>query len=195
MKLYLSPSIIIKDKFKYHDEIKDNLTNLIKKSKNKSRIKKDDYYEDNISKLDWEDSEDPEREWVKTYIEKFGEALSHYAGCLGYSKIHLQRIWYQEYNTDATHGWHIHSGNYTGAYYLKLPKDAPYTEFIENPGHTKSYTIKVKEGDLLFFPSHFMHRSPKNKSLENKIIISWNLSFDGINPEYVHSQKKLLIIE
>ena len=34
--------------------------------------------------------------------------------------------------------------------------------------------IKLREGQLLTFPAHIMHRSPVNKSKERKTVISFN---------------------
>ena len=195
MKFYTFPSIIIKDKFKYHNKIQKDLLKEIKKSKDENLIKKDKYFNDNISKTDWHKADDFERDWTKKYGKLFGDELSYYAGRLGYQGITLNKLWYQGYSFDGTHGWHVHHGNYTGAYFLQLPEGTPYTEFLLTTNLKKSFSIEVKEGDLLFFPCHFIHRSAENKSSEEKIIISWNLEFEDILEEHVYDEKNFELIK
>ena len=53
MKRYTFNSIILKDRFKYHNEIKKDLLKLIIKSDDKKWIDKDQYFNDDLLKTDW----------------------------------------------------------------------------------------------------------------------------------------------
>ena len=43
----------------------------------------------------------------------------------------------------------------------------------------------LKEGDMVFFPSFIIHRSPRKSNTKNKTIISWNIDFEYILPDMV----------
>jgi len=183
-------SVIIKEKFKYHTDISKDLLQLINKATNKKIINKNQYYNDSL-KTDWLIADDFNRDWVKNYKNYFFKQFEDFSNSLGYQGFNLTRIWYQQYEHKQTHGWHIHSGNYTGAYYLKLPKDAPSTEFLYPDNLEKSFTIDVQEGDIIFFPAYFIHRSPESKSKSVKTIISWNINFENILEFYIHNRDKI----
>ena len=36
---------------------------------------------------------------------------------LGYGEIRINRVWFQQYDKDSLHNWHLHENNYTGVYY------------------------------------------------------------------------------
>jgi hypothetical protein len=193
LSTYVFPSLILKDKFKFHDEIKDNLLKLINESKGDKWENKDDYFNDKLLKTDWPDASNKDRKWVQKYENHLSEQLLFFANYLGYQKIDIQKLWFQQYSKQDTHGWHIHGANYTGAYYLEMPSDAPTTEFLFTDNLDKSFTIKVEEGDIIFFPCYFIHRSNKSISSNTKTIISWNLDFIDILPKYVGDKKEILI--
>ena len=92
---------------------------------------------------------------------------------IGCSKLDLEQIWFQQYLEDGYHGWHIHTGHYTGVYYLELDKTSPVTE-LRDPYTKRIKRMNVKEGDMIVFPSYIYHRAPLNKSVKQKTIISWN---------------------
>ena len=56
-------------------------------------------------------------------------------------------------------------------YYVELPEMSESTEFL-NYGQ-----FNVKEGDIIFFPSFLVHRSPKIISNQRKTIIATNFEF------------------
>jgi hypothetical protein len=160
-------SLILKDRFKFHEMIKNDLLQLINESSDEGFKKKDIYFNDDLSKTDWPLANNWEREWVKRY---------------------------QQYGFKQTHGWHIHARNYTGAYYLELPQDAPYTEFIYPSNLNKGFTIEVKEGDIIFFPCYFMHRSKASLSKKTKTIISWNLDFFDILDKHIGEKESVITL-
>ena len=192
MKQYKINSLILKDHFKYHTTIKKNLIKLINETKDKKFLKKDNYFNDDIAKTDWPLADNWERAWTKKYKELFIEQFMLFANKLGYKNIQLSKLWYQQYDLYQTHGWHIHARNYTGTYYLQLPQDAPYTEFIYPDKLNKGFTIEVKEGDMIFFPCHFMHRSKPSLSDKKKTIISWNLDFFDIMDMHIGEKESVL---
>lgn len=159
-------------KFKYHEQVRDNLLNLISNSKYSSlNFPK---AEVNISKCDWDISNDFNREWflhVKDYL--FEDMLDIYKN-LGYDGFTLHEIWFQQYLTGAEHGWHTHSSNFTNVYYLELPDNSAKTRLISPFDQKTVIEVDVKEGDIIVFPSFVIHKGPKNQSLNKKTIISYN---------------------
>ena len=86
-------------------------------------------------------------------------------------------LWYQQYQKNDTHSWHNHANGQSTLsiiYYLELPKGTPGTEF-KDPFTKRIHRPKVKEGDIIMFPSFVDHRSPQNRSNQTKTIISMNL--------------------
>mgnify|MGYP003650239639 FL=1 len=188
---YKINSLILKDSFKSHGMIKDDLLELINKSNDKSWLKKDSYFNDDLAKTDWPLADDWERDWTKRYRGLFLDKFKEFANTLGYKNIQLSKLWYQQYGLKQTHGWHVHARNYTGVYYLELPKDSPHTEFIYPNNLNKGFTIEVKEGDMVFFPCNFMHRSKPSLSKKTKTIISWNLDFEDILDKHIGEKESI----
>ncbi len=76
--------------------------------------------------------------------------------------------WFQQYFQSSDFGWHHHAGHFACIYYLELPESKEATEFL----NFKNY---VEEGDLIFFPTFLIHRSPVIRSNKRKTILSLNL--------------------
>ena len=85
---------------------------------------------------------------------------------------HKNKSWFQQYIQGSSFGWHQHDGHWAFIYYVELPEMIEATEFL-NYGK-----FDVKEGDILFFPTFLVHRSPIIKSNLRKTIISSNISFE-----------------
>ena len=79
--------------------------------------------------------------------------------------------WFQQYLQGSGFGWHSHNYHWALIYYIELPDVKEATEFL-NHGQ-----FDVKEGDILFFPTFLVHRSPTIKSNLRKTIISCNIDF------------------
>ena len=170
------------DTFKEHPEIKDNLMSLIKDAKSETLQNKNEYYGDSIDRLDWSENLNYERPWVKyikPYIEK---QLKKYANYLGYQDALIKGMWFQQYNKEGKHGWHIHCENYTGVYYVDFNNKCAKTEVINPLFNDKKFTINATEGDIVIFPSFVIHRAPAQKTTDEKLIISFNLDFQDIDP-------------
>jgi hypothetical protein len=80
--------------------------------------------------------------------------------------------WFQQYEKGDYHIWHAHNDcAYTCVYYVELPEGSPKTT-LRMLG--KEYEIDVKEGQVIVFPSCFVHQSKPNKG-ERKTVISFNV--------------------
>ena len=176
MKLKIETAGLIKP-FLKHNILKTKLLSLIEESKSDKVLEVNNYYTDNIQKLDWSQNNNFNRQWVK-FISK--DLQNHFDECavdLGYNKIDVRRIWFQQYLRGGSHGWHIHGESYTGVYYVEFEKDFPKTELINQFDQDQKIIIDAKEGDIIIFPSFVIHRSPVMKLKKRKTIVSFNLEF------------------
>ena len=98
---------------------------------------------------------------------------------LGYNWFNVVDIWFQQYECESEHDWHLHGNNYTGVYFLDLPEDSPKTMFKDPMDSKIKKEFDVSEGDILIFPSFIIHKAPKNNSIKTKTIISWNIDLMG----------------
>jgi hypothetical protein len=174
------------DKLNNHKEIKNNLLTLIEESDAERLIQKDDYYSDDISKLDWHKNTDNTRPWVKYFEPYFKNQISKMIYELGFTNCMPVCIWYQQYLKNSTHGWHTHSENFTGVYYLEMDETAPKTQIINS---NKILNLNVKEGDFVIFPSFLAHRAPINLSKNRKTIISFNFNVNEIRKDILDNFK------
>ena len=167
--------------FADHLAMKSTMLNLLAEQSPESLIIKNDYYGDNITKLDWSLATDFSRPWVEYFKPKLDALLNDVAKVCGYIDCQINDIWFQQYQESDTHGSHTHGSNFTGVYYLDLPDLAPKTQLV-NPFNQEQILVpKVTEGDILIFPSYVMHRAPRIKENINKTIVSFNCNFDKIN--------------
>ena len=127
-----------------------------------------------IGKLDWFRSKDFEnRPWVNLCWDMVTSKLnSMIYKQYGLNGIDMNDFWFQQYVTGNAHGWHIHSQNFTGVYYLELPEnDDNETKILSG---NEMLTPEVKEGDICLFPSFAIHSAPKITSTKRKTILSYN---------------------
>jgi len=167
----------IRNKLSEHDFYKPLILEKISREQDPSLVEG----EDNISKVDWENHSDFDRPWVKQLLPSLSNKLAEMAYFIGYGGIEMKAVWYQQYLKNSIHGWHVHSENYTGVYYLEFPKGSPKTELIDQYNINRKITINAKEGDVVIFPSFIIHRAPKVINDVKKTIISFNLQFNLIN--------------
>jgi hypothetical protein len=131
----------------------------------------------NISKSDFHNSQNFNREWF-VYIEDL-LIKNILKLCLdyGYHGFQLKNIWFQQYDFLSEHGWHLHGEtNYSGVFYVEMPNDGPKTKFL-NLTTKETFFLNMNEGQIAIFPSFALHKSPKNKNLKRKTIISFNIDF------------------
>jgi len=177
MKKIQIDDCICHSKIKEHLEIRDSILSEIEKSSDGNLEQKDSFYTDSISKLDWNISDKLDRPWVKIFLPVFIKNLEEVITSIGYAKVAIKNVWYQQYLEGDTHGWHIHDDHFTGVYYLEFPNGCSQTEIV-SPYNFKAVKIDASEGDFVVFPAHYIHRGLPNAS-KRKTIISYNFSADG----------------
>ena len=165
-----------------HKKIKKDLINLLNETESDFLQDNTEYFGDLIHRLDWSKSNDFSREWVKFLKPYLHKQLKKFANKLGYQDIKFKNLWFQQYNENGKHGWHVHGDNYTGVYYVKLSDKSAKTELIDPFSQNKKIIIDAKEGDVVIFPSYVIHRAQIQKEKTNKIIISFNINFELIDP-------------
>ena len=167
-------TFFIKSDFDQHRAVKNGLLRRISESKGENIVAEPAHT--NITKSDWEDGDklNCEREWVN-YI--MPDLHNHFSKCfkkVGYHHYIISKLWYQQYDKDSEHGWHIHEDNFTGVYYVDMP-NGEKTQFLQ-PLTNEVKEFNVKEGDLILFPSFVIHRAPKVINEHTKTIISFNIN-------------------
>jgi hypothetical protein len=179
IKTFNVNSKILLQSFDGHDEIKDKLLDLINSQENESikhpRLRPEAKYGDNVTRLDWTQSQNFNRPWVEHFLPHFERNYDKFVDELGFKGFQLKDMWFQQYEKDDTHGWHIHGENYTGVYYLEMPT-GPKTQIL-NDGEITD--LQVQEGDIVIFPSFLVHRAPVVSDNNRKTIISFNVCFLG----------------
>ena len=191
IKTFNVNSKILLKSFDAHGEIKDKLLDLINsqqsESVNDSKSLDLGEYGDNVSRLDWSQSKNNSRPWVQYFLPHFERNYNEFVNELGYRSFKLKDMWFQQYEQDDTHGWHIHDDNYTGVYYLEMPT-GPKTQIL-NDGEIKD--LQVQEGDMIIFPSFLVHRAPIISDNNRKTIISFNVNFHGT--QRTDQDKKIML--
>jgi len=171
---------IVSIQFDFHKKIKKDLLKLINENKKQMDVVR---YKDGtrISYCDWDERKDSNRPWFKLIKTKLSVNFTQVANHIGFFNYDLRDIWYQQYEKEDWHNWHTHSNNYTGVYYVEYDEDCK-TELYDSINNKKFY-INAKEGDLVFFPSFVIHRSPQKINKKRKTIISWNIDFSLLTQE------------
>lgn len=177
-----SMGFYITNEFEPHNEIKQILLQQMEEQSNHDLVNSDDYYSDNIHRLDWKQSTNVNRPWVQTFLPYLESHIHLLLEQFMYKEWNIAELWFQQYTTGNTHGWHSHGSNFTAVYYLELPDDSPKTQLVQ-PFTNKIFDADVKEGDIIVFPSYVVHRAPVVESNTRKTIISFN--FDMRNPNEI----------
>ena len=109
---------------------------------------------------------------------------------LGIQQVDIPEIWI---NVNKQHDWntiHQHGGhNFSGVYYVKTPKDCGRLAFkdprpaastnsflVERYDNGELRYVNITEGLFLLFPSYLEHFVEPNRSKEERITISFNVS-------------------
>ena len=178
-------SWILRSKLAEHKEIKTELIRLINEAKTKpQKAELDDYYNNHITRHDFDYGDDFDRPWVKYFEKYFRDFLLKAAREMGYGELRIITVWFQQYDKNSCHNWHVHSNNYSGVYYVDMPQGSAPTEFMSYPDR-KKFINPGKEGDLIFFPCYIMHRTAPQEVEGRKTIISWNIDFEKIREDVV----------
>ena len=174
MKFHKLNSFYIVTDFKKHEQLKDILLKYI-----------DEMPQDSIndgievtSKTDWNIPADYKRDYLDCFLKEFELSLMEMAGKLRCTRWKVDNMWYQVYNKGDKHDWHAHPGsNYSNVYYLSLPNKSLSTQLYDPMNDRVIKNIKVREGQVLTFPGNVIHRSPVNNNDDQKVVISFNTSF------------------
>ena len=164
---------------KEHKKIKQNLLDLIKKSKSEKFTMS--VYEQ-ITKTDFNNSNVNEeyKDVVIKYIEPYTRVPN-------FCTQQIHDMWFQQYEKNDNHGWHIHPGcHFSHIYLLELPSKKYLPEFYVD----KLVKINAKEGDLISFPATIIHRSPKITGNKRKTVIVYNTSFDEPDETLINIDNK-----
>jgi len=157
--------VITKINIKNHKKHKTNLLRLIKAVPHvpsaPSEIEK-------INKSDWFLSSD----YPRVYREYFFDVLKPWFKHMEdeyKTPATISNYWFQQYLKNDYHHWHLHPKcHFSSVYFIELPNNSWVTEFK----HHK--TLSVKEGDIITFPSHWVHKSPANSTGKRKTVIAFN---------------------
>ena len=155
-----------------HLEIKNDILNGIDAMGTHNLIEN----KDKISNTDWHLPPSVNRSYGQFFEPVFNKTLNNINEFFGYKKyeqkLSLKNYWFQQYKKDDTHNWHIHNESlFSNVYYVELPNESAKTTFLIG---NKEIEIDVKEGDVLTFPSCFLHCSKPNGH-GRKTVISFNI--------------------
>lgn len=178
---YALESFFVVGELDQHSLVKQEVLDLIDQQASNNLNEVDNYYSDRVSKLDWDNARNFQRPWIKMLKPFIEEYLNKLALALGYQSVVIEEMWFQQYHSGDTHGWHIHGSNFTGVYYLELNEQSPLTELIEPSTQNNKIIPNIKEGDVLIFPSYTIHRAPIITNDIRKTIVSFNFIVDLIN--------------
>jgi|TARA_R100001460_G_scaffold14245_1_gene31974 hypothetical protein len=166
---------MLKCSFTEHLILKKEILSIINSSEADNVFIQNNSINDNIHRLDWNDSTNFNRKWVKIFKPHLENTLKKLVCKIGFTDVTLYNIWYQQYHNSGKHGWHTHGSNFTGVYYLDFNKEIHPKTDILNPSNPKEViSIDANEGDLIAFPAYYIHRGGRNLSHNSKTIISFN---------------------
>jgi hypothetical protein len=158
-------------RFKHHEQVKDKLLELIAESPSTNiSIGKD-----SISRSDWHVPGTTDRPYWNFFEPLVYPHITEVFESIGHDDVIIDNYWFQQYQHNNTHQWHQHRGaSYACVYYLQLPAGAP-TTLVRDPMTGEEFHLDAKEGDIVTFPSIVWHTSPVNQSMEDKIVIAFNV--------------------
>ena len=187
---YPIQTFVFKTKFNNHNLLKNKLLNFFDDVDERYEFF-NEQYSDFIDKLDWSQEKNFERPWCKFLEDHILQNLDFIIESVGYQNYKITSLWFQQYKIGSSHGWHVHGGNFTGIYYLELPKDAPTTQLIVPFTQNEIINLDVSEGDIILFPSHVIHRAPPMINQTRKTIISFNIDAEEVSLQTLDILKKL----
>lgn len=126
-----------------------------------------------ISNTDWHIGSKVFRNYFRHVEFEFYNVLGAVAKELDYPDgLGIKNYWFQQYNKNDEHKWHVHPESmFSSVYYVDLPDDASRTTFRI---FGEEFEVSVKEGQILSFPSCFLHCSKPSQSDKVKTIIAFN---------------------
>ena len=141
-------------------------------------------HNDRISRTDWDMAhqlQQPYQTYQPNYLDIFKPIMmEHIMNVMklicppGKMIVDTQTPWFQQYERDDVHNWHVHSNcAFSSIYYVELHKETPNTLFSM---FNKIFSVAIEEGCIITFPSLYSHSSPSNKSSLRKSVISFNMN-------------------
>jgi len=162
----------IVSKFEKHNNVKDQLLELISKQACVSENKGGD----KINRTDWYTEPGASRDYWNFLFPDLEKHMTDVFSNLHLKECTYTNYWFQQYEYLDTHGWHRHRHCfYSNVYYIELPKDGPKTIF-KHPIYGNIICPEVEEGDILTFPSILEHCSAPNQSSKRKTVLSFNIA-------------------
>lgn len=135
--------------------------------------------DNDVSKTDWALPKQAERKYLNLFFDNFHKYITELADKFCFKEWNIPNGWFHQYTKDSSFDWHVHPEvMYSSVYYLELPDETIRTEFFD-PVTNQSYFLRdVREGQVITFPSTFIHRSPVNKTDKRKTVIAFNTDFN-----------------
>lgn len=133
---------------------------------------------DSVAKTDWNtDSDQPYLKVVLPFLQEHTKKLMKKIYKKDVKMVNgiIHNVWFQVYIEASNHNWHTHANaQFANVFYIELEDSKFGTKFLNEKN------VDVKEGEILSFPSWWLHRSPKIKSNSRKIVVAYNLSFENV---------------
>lgn len=127
-----------------------------------------------ISNTDWYLSGNylrPYRGELQNTFDLHINFINEIAGIPKNSLLELGNYWFQQYSQGDFHDWHLHGDSvFSNVYYVDLPDGASKTTLAMNG---IEFEVDVAEGQILTFPSCFVHCSKPNKTAV-KTVVAFN---------------------
>ena len=185
-------SFYLIDKIEQHDAIKDKILDLMKSLPVEHLRPTRDNDVDRVDKLDWGDSQNVNRPWVRLFAPILQRKLVQMMYQSGYKDVNIENLWFQQYVNNDIHNWHIHGSTWVGVYYLEMDSTSPITELMNPVTQRDKIVPSIVEGDIILFPSHVIHRAPRLQSDMRKTIISFNYTCGNIETALMREISPLL---
>lgn len=113
--------------------------------------------------------------YANLIVDKFNERLDY--------KVEISSMWGNINGMAAGNFPHIHGGDISGVFYLKVPENSGNIVFVNPAVRSESHRIRIKNLSvrpdklaLFLFPSWLEHYVEPNRSDEDRISISFNIS-------------------
>lgn len=120
--------------------------------------------------------------FIKTINNIANEIVGQFTDDKNY-RVSVDSIWANVNNNGAGNYPHIHSGDLSGVFYLKIPDNSGNIVFINPAQRSERQTIRVPNREIhveplvcLLFPSWLEHYVKPNESNEDRISISFNIA-------------------
>lgn len=162
---------------KEHEYFKEKILDRIKCSQNQLKTYNDGEYISFISNTDWEcDSIN----WYENFLsindkKRYKEFIKKKFR----KNVIVSNTWFNQYypNSGSDHPFHEHKDSNLSNVYIIEMLDKSMRTVLKSPKTGKEIIPAVKEGQILIFPSHILHKSPRNFTNKRKTIIAFNSIF------------------